>query len=80
MDNTTTESPLEKAASLCRTSGLINRAEVRRKLIQQAQDTRFYWRQFQPRVSEATLDKIEASVSAHIRSIVEKLPSAGKTI
>ncbi len=59
---------------------LINRAEVKRKLVQQAQDTRFYWKQFEPRVSSATLDKIEAAVSAHIRSIVEGLPSAGKTI
>lgn len=63
-----------------RLSSLINRAEVRRKLIQQAQDTRFYWKQFEPRVSEDTLAKIEASVSAHIRSIVERLPSKGKTI
>jgi hypothetical protein len=61
-------------------NGIINRAAVRAKLIEHAEDTRFYWRQFKPRVSEATLDKIEAAVSAHIRSIVDRLPSKGKTI
>ena len=31
-------------------NGLINRAQVRRKLIEHAQDTRFHWRLFHPRV------------------------------
>ena len=76
---TKAQSDYEEQLAL-RQSSLINRAEVRRKLIMQAQDIRYYWKQFQPRVSKATLDKIEANVSAHIRSIVEKLPSKGKTI
>src|ERR1051326_5664782 len=38
-------------------SDVINRAEVRRRLIRRAQDgpTAFHWRHFNPRVSEATL-------------------------
>ena len=59
---------------------LINRPEVRRRLIQHAQDTRYYWRTVKARVSKDRLDMIEAAVSAQIRSIVEKLPSTGKTI
>ena len=61
-------------------SSLINRAECRRKLIQQAQDTRYYWKSIQPRVSDRTLGELEAVVSSWIRSHVAKLPSAGKTI
>ena len=61
-------------------NGLINRAAVKSKLIEHAQDTRYYWKQFDPRVSGATLDKIEALVGAAIRDIVQKLPSKGQTI
>jgi hypothetical protein len=63
-----------------RVSSLINRAEVRRKLIQQARDTRYYFQTFTPRVSEATLEKLEAIIGAEIRSIVERAPSKGKTL
>jgi hypothetical protein len=63
-----------------RTSSLINRAEVRRKLIQEARDARYYWKQFEPRVSEATLALIERATLDAIRNHVSKLPSKGKTI
>jgi hypothetical protein len=61
---------------------LLNKAEVKRRLIQHAKDTRSYWngQLFEPGVRKETLDTIEANVSAHIRSIVEKLPSKGKRI
>jgi hypothetical protein len=59
---------------------LLNQAEVRRRLIQCAGDNRFYWRSVKARVSQATLDKIEAGVEADIRNIAEKLPSKGMTI
>jgi hypothetical protein len=64
-------------------ASLINRAECRRKLIQWAQGSRYYWGQVVGdgvRVSEATLDNLEALVDAKIRDIVAKLPSKGKTI
>ncbi len=63
-------------------SHLINRAACKARLVQHAMDTRYYWKQQWRgiRVSEQTLAKLEASVSAHIRSIVEQLPSKGKTI
>ena len=71
---------VDYATSLPRASSLINRAECKRKLIQQAHDTRYYFQTFTPRVSETTLNNIEAAVSAHIRSIVERAPSKGKTL
>ncbi len=59
----------------------INRAYCKRMLIQQARDTRYYWMSVDNiRVSKETLDRLAAGVSASIRSIVEKLPSKGKTI
>jgi hypothetical protein len=63
-----------------RPSSLLNRSTVRAKLIQEARDGRYYWQQFDPRVSEATLDLIERATLSAIRNHVSKLPSKGKTI
>lgn len=73
--------PDQEKEKLTKQSSIINRAELRRKLIQHAQDTRYWWKVIEnPRVSEATLDQGEAVLSAWVRSWVERLPSKGKTI
>lgn len=62
-------------------SHLTNKTAVKQRLIQHARDTRCWWANVDNiRVSEHTIGEIEASVSAHIRSIVQRLPSKGKTI
>jgi hypothetical protein len=63
-------------------SDVINRAEVRRRLIRRAQDgpTAFHWRHFNPRVSEGTLNECAAVVESWIRNKAGNLPSRGKTI
>jgi hypothetical protein len=61
-------------------SSLLNRAEVRRRLIQCAQDTRYYWQSIEPRVSASRLDEAEALLDAWIRRTVQGLPSKGRTI
>jgi hypothetical protein len=72
---------IDDTPQVARTSSLINRAEFRRRLIQHAQDERYYWRTIKnPRVSEARLQDAEAVMSAWIRSTVAGLPSKGKTI
>ncbi len=63
-----------------RESTLINHAEVRRRLVQEARDGRWYWQQFEPRVSAETYAIIERAALDAIRNHVSKLPSKGKTI
>jgi hypothetical protein len=67
-----------------RGGGNINRTTVKRKLIQQAVDTRYYWSDVvgkdNIRVSASTLDEAEAAIDNWIRNKVEKLQSKGKTI
>ena len=62
---------------ILRQSSVINRAEVKRRLLQFAKDTRAH--KF-TRVSEATLNDFEAAVEARIRHHVSSLPSKGQTI
>jgi len=59
---------------------VINRAEAKRMFIRIAQDTKFYWKQFEPRVSSDTLNQLQAYAESWIRNHVSKLPSKGKTI
>jgi hypothetical protein len=56
---------------------LINRTEVRRRLLQFAKDTRHH---LFTRVSDATLGEIEGLVERAIRVTVETAPSRGKTL
>lgn len=58
-------------------SSVLNRAEVKRRLLQYAKDTRAH-----PftRVSEQTLANLEAVVEARIRYHVSSQPSKGKTL
>jgi hypothetical protein len=58
-------------------NSVINRAEVRRRHLQLAADTRHH--KF-TRVSQQTLDDIEASVEAMIRHNVRSAPSRGQTL
>jgi hypothetical protein len=61
-------------------SSLLNKSACRAKLIQEARDSKFYWRQFEPRVSAETLAMAERALLSWIRNHVSKLPSKGKTI
>lgn len=61
----------------CNHKPVINRAEVRRRHLQFAADTRHH--KF-TRVSKDTLDNIEASVEAMIRENVRLAPSRGQTL
>jgi hypothetical protein len=70
----------ERTAVESRESSLINRAEVRRKLIQEARDNRYHWKLFEPRVSEATLAKIERATLDAVRNHIWQLQAKGKTI
>jgi hypothetical protein len=56
---------------------VINRAEVRRRHLQFAADTRHH--KF-TRVSKTTLDNIEAIVESMIRTNVRTAPSRGQTL
>jgi hypothetical protein len=71
---------IDLADEVERSSSLINRAEVKRRLIQEARDGRCYWKLFEPRVSKETLALIERATLSAIRNHVSKLPSKGKTI
>jgi histone H3/H4 len=58
-------------------SSVINRAEVKRRILRYAKDKRYH-----PftRVSRDTLDRIAASVQVAIVHLVESAPSKGKTL
>lgn len=58
-------------------SSLLNKAEVRRLIIERAKDLRPSW----PceRVSAAAMDQIEASVRTRIERMISQHPSVGKT-
>ena len=60
-----------------RGSSVINRAQVRRRLLECAAATRA---QRFTRVSEATLDDAEAALESWIRARVHGTPSVGKTL
>lgn len=67
----------EKSVTIARQASVINRTEVRRRILQFAADTRHH---AFTRVSEETLTQIEAQVEAAIRRLVESAPSRGKTL
>lgn len=58
-------------------ASVINRTEVRRRILQFAKDTRHH--PFK-RVSAETLQGIEAMVEARIRDLVGRAPSKGATL
>lgn len=62
---------------ITRQASVLNKAEVKRRLLQFAKDTRSH--KF-TRVSAATLDELEGWVETWIRRHVEFLPSKGVTI
>jgi hypothetical protein len=76
-NNTDTLHSLYSAVPLAVHKPLINRAEVRRRHLQLAADTRHH--KF-TRVSKSTLDDIEATVDAMIRRNVRSAPSRGVTL
>lgn len=63
---------------------LTNRAEIKRKLIQQARDTSYYWgvllKDKDIRVSKDTLLDAEAHMCAWVRSRVERTQQKGQTL
>lgn len=67
----------EAMSEASKQKSVINRTEVKRRLLQFAKDTRSHCF---TRVSEETLTNIEATVEARIRNHVTALPSKGKTI
>lgn len=67
--------------TLAKQSSLINRTEVRRRLIERAKADRYYFQSIDNlRVSELTLECLEARLDAFIRAHVAGLPSKGKTL
>jgi hypothetical protein len=68
------------ADEITKPSSIINRTEAKKRLIRAAQADRYYFLQFEPRVSGKTLDDLEAYAESWIRNHVSKLPSKGKTI
>lgn len=67
-----------EASKIERSPSVINRALVRRKLLQCATDTRPHLGK--KRVSEDTLNQIEAMVEAWIRRTIADAPSKGVTL
>lgn len=67
----------EEPAKEYRAASVLNRTEVKRRLLQNAKDTRAH-----PftRVSKGTFDLFEARVEAMIRGHVSAAPSRGQTL
>ena len=78
--NTKVQKSVSAEDKLAPVPTVINRAEAKRMFIRVAQDTKFYWTQFEPRVSSDTLNQLQAYAESWIRNHVSKLPSKGKTI
>ena len=56
---------------------LINRAAVKKRVLEYAKQTRAHtWTQ----VSKASLDRVERAAEAAIRAVVNAAPSKGKTL
>lgn len=60
-----------------RAVSLLNKAEVRRRILRLARDTKSH--RF-TRVSSVTMNELEARLEAAIRSHVQAAPSRGKTL
>lgn len=69
-----------KTEKLARIPSLINEAACKRALIEEAQSTKFYWKQFEPRVSKEAIEILKRAVRSAIVNHVSKLSSKGKTI
>jgi hypothetical protein len=62
-----------------RQASVINRTELKRRIVQYAKDTKYHFRDG-CRVSEQTLNDAEALVESWMRHKVSSMPSKGKTI
>jgi hypothetical protein len=73
---------MEKEQTVSNGSDVINRAEVRRRLVMCAKDNSYYWREIvkDPRVSEDALNEGAAVLEAWIRRKATSLTNKGKTI
>jgi len=62
----------------------INKAELRRLLVQQAVDTEYYWRELvgadNIRVSAATFEEAKAHLMTWVRAKISKTQRKGKTL